>query len=366
MAAPSVLTDSYDALLTTTARNYMPRLRDNIARGSKFLAWLQDQGRFRTVDGGERVQIPLMYGLNSTSDIYTGYGILNTAPQDGITSAFYQWAQISTSVKISRREERQNSGQARMLSLLESKMMQAEVSTKELFNNCVVAGRIASGATSVDGAFVPRVGQMDASAQGPLSLSAIIDGTPGRSRTDIGNINPNTYTWWQNQMLSSNATTFAGLKQNMLNVYTLSARGTGGAPDLIVGDRILWMTYFNSLQSQERYFRTDARTVNVLGGSSALAFLDAAFIWDEVVPDVYTNAEVVDGIGTVTTSNAWFINSEFMEFITDAETNFITSPFVRPEDQDARTCQILWMGAVGTSNRRKQGVLKNVPQNIVA
>lgn len=76
-AVPSVLTDSYDALLTTTARNYMPRLRDNVTRSSKLLAWLEDRGRFRALDGGERVQVPLMWGLNNTADIYSGYGTLN-------------------------------------------------------------------------------------------------------------------------------------------------------------------------------------------------------------------------------------------------------------------------------------------------
>lgn len=366
MAAPSVLTDSYDALLTTTARHYIPKLRDNIFKGSKYLAWLQDRGRFRSVDGGERIQVPLMYGGNGTADIYTGYGTLNTTPQDGITSAFYNWSQIAVSVKISRREERQNSGQARMLGLLQSKLTQAEMSAKELLNNCLVAGRISSGVSSTDGAFVARVGTMDSGAQGPLPLAALIDGTPSRSRTDIGNINPNTYSWWQNQMATSGATSYMGLKQDMLNVYTLCSKGTGGAPDLMLSDRILWMTYFNSLQSQERYFRTDARTVNVLGGSTALAFLDAALIWDEVVPDVETNAEVVDGIGTITLSNVYYINSEFMEWINDSETDFINTPFVRPEDQDARTSQILWMGAIGTSNRRKQGVLKSIAQNITS
>lgn len=63
MAVPSVLTDQYDALLTTTARNYMPRLRDNVTKSSKYIAWLQDRDRLRGVDGGERVQVPLMYGF---------------------------------------------------------------------------------------------------------------------------------------------------------------------------------------------------------------------------------------------------------------------------------------------------------------
>src|SRR5262245_38357727 len=98
MPSPSVLTDDYGALLTTTLRNMQPRLRDNISRGNRFLAWLNMRGRTRTVNGGERVQVALMHAQNSTADIYAGYGLLNTTPQEGITSAFYDWSQISVSI----------------------------------------------------------------------------------------------------------------------------------------------------------------------------------------------------------------------------------------------------------------------------
>jgi hypothetical protein len=344
----------------------MPRLRDNITRSNKLLAWLQDRDRMRSLDGGERVQVPLMYGLNSTADIYAGYGQLNTTPQDGITSAFYEWRQMSVSVTISRREERQNSGQSRMLSLLQAKMTQAERSLEELLNNCIMSGRITSGASSSDGAFSSRVGTLDGSAAGPLPLTALIDSNPTRSRTDIGNINPSTYAFWANNSVLSSASTYAGLKQEMTDTYTRCQRGAGGSPDIMIGDRLLWTQYFNSLQSQERYIRTDDRTVNVLGGSQALAFFDAALIWDEVVPDVRTNADVVDGIGTVSKSTLYFINSEAMEWIYDSETNFENTPFIRPIDQDARSMQILWMGAMGVNNRRKLGVLRNIAQNIVS
>ncbi len=139
---PSSLTDDFGALLTTTLRAVQPRLRDNISKSNKWLAWLQSKGRFRMQDGGERVQIPLMHAQNSTADIYQGYGVLDTTPQDGITSAFYDWAQLAVTIAISRKEERQNSGQAKILDLFESKTMQARVSIEELANNCITAGRI--------------------------------------------------------------------------------------------------------------------------------------------------------------------------------------------------------------------------------
>lgn len=74
---PSTLTDAYDALLTTTLRNMQGRLRDNITRSNKLLAWLDGNGRTMRVDGGERIQIPLMHAQNTTADIYSAYGVLD-------------------------------------------------------------------------------------------------------------------------------------------------------------------------------------------------------------------------------------------------------------------------------------------------
>jgi len=90
------------------------------------------------------------------------------------------------------------------------------------------------------------------------------------------------------------------------------------------------------------------------------------YFWDEVVPDVQTTANVVDSVGTFTVDTNYFINSDGMEFVTDSQTDFITSAFVRPQDQDAKVAQILWMGAFGTNNRRKEGVQFNISQSITS
>lgn len=367
---PSVLTDSYDALLTTTLRNMQPRLHDNITRGNKLLAWLEMNGRTRRVDGGERIQVALMHAQNSTADIYSAYGNLDTTPQDGITSAFYNWAQIAVSISISRKEERQNSGQARLLSLLQAKTTQAEVSAKQLLNNCIVSGKITTGASSNLGRFSARTGRLDSGAEGPLPLPALVDASPSRN-VAIGNINPNTYSFWRNQASSSSASTFAGLKQEMNQVYNDCSKGGGqgggqGTPDLMLGDQRAHEQYWNSLQNQERYVIDSPRVVNVLGGSEALKFRGAAFIWDEVVPDVETNADIVDGIGTVTASTIFFLVTDNWEYIVDSQTDFVTTPFITPVGQDARVAEILWMGATAVNNRRKQGVLYGIARNIVA
>lgn len=362
---PSNLSDDYDALLTTTLRNMQPRLHDNITKSNKLVAWLVDNGRVQREDGGERIKVALMHAQNSTADIYSGYGELDTTPQDGITSAFYDWAQLSVSISISRKEERQNSGRHRMLSLLQSKTMQAEVSIKELLNNCVVGGKISSGASSAQGQFIARTGRLDSGASGPLPLAALIDVTATRS-VSIGNINGNTYSFWQNQTLNSTGTTFAGNKQEMNQIYNDCSKGTGGSPDLIIADQRAWEQYWNSLQNQERYIVTSERVLNVLGGSEALKFRGGVMVWDEVVPDPDTNADIVDSIGTVSASTEYYLNTQTWRYIVDTETDFITTPFVRPENQDARVSQILWMGATAVNNRRKNGVRYSISRSITS
>ena len=364
MAVPSNLSIDYDALLTTTLHGYTStKLRDNICRGSKYLAWLDMKGRWRTQDGGDRVAVPLMYALNSSADIYSGYGSLDTTPQDGMTTAFYDWSQLAVAVAISRKEERQNSGKSRILNLLESKIMQAENSLKELVNNCLVAGRITASADL--GRFLARQGRLDSGAQGPLPLAALIDSNASRS-VSIGNINGSTYSWWRNTATDSASTTFAGLKLDMNKMYNDCSKGSGGQPDLLVGDQKAWETYWGALSSLERYVITDKKVIDILGGADALKFRGASFIWDEVVPDTKTNAEVVDAIGTVTLSTIFFINTETMEFISDSQTDFISTPMLRPVGQDARVGEILWMGAQGCNNRRKNGVLMGISQSIVS
>jgi hypothetical protein len=285
--------------------------------------------------------------------------------QDGITSAFFTWAQLSVSITIARLEERQNSGKSAALSLLQSKTTQAMNSLKELVNNSIVAGKISSGASSATGQFIARTGRMDSGASSVLPLPAIVDASPTRS-VAIGNINGNTYSFWNNQASNiSSITTYAGYKNGLNHLYNNCSRGVMGSPDLLLGSQVAYEQYWNALNNQERYVITNQKTVDILGGSEALAFKNAAFVWDEVVPDVGTNGTLLDGgIGLSSSElqkdTVYMLNSDTLEWIYDAETNFTTTPMVRPENQDARTGQILFMGVCGCNNRRKNGVLFNI------
>ena len=268
-------------------------------------------------------------------------------------------------------EKKQNKGESKILDLLKVKTDQAEVSLKELLNNSLVAGRITTTAGSDQ--IRQRIGRLDSGATGPNPLGHLIDITANRS-VSVGNINGNTYSFWRNQSVASSASSFVGLKNEMNRTYDNCAKGTGGVPDLLLGDQIAWETYWLALEAREQYIINDKRTVDILGGTDALKFRGSTFFWDEVVPDPETPYNPVDANGTAglqhggsaTASTIYFVNSESFDFIVESETDFTTTPFMRPENQDASVAQVMWMGQVGVNNRRKNGVLYSISQAITS
>src|SRR5256885_13424940 len=102
--APSTNTVYYDALLSTTLDAYVGSgsMFDNIFKDSVFLAALRMNDAVQMQGGGERIRAPLMYDDNNTIKSYSNYDVLDTTPQDGMTTAFFEWRGITGPSPISR------------------------------------------------------------------------------------------------------------------------------------------------------------------------------------------------------------------------------------------------------------------------
>lgn len=286
---------------------------------------------------------------------------------DGITRAFFPWAQMSVPITISGLERRQNSGEEQIINLLQTKVMQSEISGTELLNNCIVAGRLQTTGSLTQ--FTPRRGVLDPTVSGPLPIPALVDADADRS-VSIGEINGNTESWWQNGATASSASTYAGFKYEMNTAYNTSRRGVGGPPDLGICDQYTWEVYFGSLHNQERYYVTNQRTINILGGAEEdmLKFRGAVLVWDEVVPDVgTTTASEVDGLGTTGEQGTlYFLNSRYINYCVHPDANWTQTPFIKPVNQDGTSAHLLWQGQLTLNNRRKHHVLYDIDLTIAA
>ncbi len=312
-------------------------------------------------NGGERVQQPLMYESNDTVKSYKGYEQIVVKPQDGITSAFFEWSEIAGTITISRREERQNSGESKLMDLLKSKIMQAEMGIKAAVNTQLVLGTVDTLT------FVPGNSAKDLLPLGYfLPSNCAADPVSGGN---VGNISRATYSWWRPNTATFGAaagaadkfgltiTTYAGLRVGLYRLYNFCTRGAdGSAPNIVLCDQVTFETYENSLDQLKRYTNTDMGEM----GFDTIKLKGATMIWDELTPDVHS------GTAAMTLGTAFFINTQFFRLIIDKQTDFITTPFVEPENQTAKTAKILFMGQVAVSNPRKLGVARRILQTIVA
>lgn len=368
-SAPSSNTVYYDSLLTSTLDAFVGSgaLFDNIFKDSAFLAALRMNDAVIKQNGGERVRVPLMYGQNSTVKGHRGYDVIDTTPQDGDTTAFYEWAEIAGSISISRREERQNSGEAAILNLLQNKIKQAQMTMGEVLNKQLVQGSL-SGTE-----FVPYVVDSQIKGLYPLGYFLRKDNTANPAAGgNVGNISASANSWWRHQTavadnasadtgnaFALNVSTYKGLAVALRRLHNHCSKGTGGAPNLGLLDQVSFETYENALDDKVRYANTRMADM----GFDNIKLRGATLLWDEQVPSLDNGK--LPGEGSYS-GTAFLLNTNFYKLIIDSETDIITTPFVEPENQTAKTAKVLFMGQAAVSNLRKHGVLYAISQSIVS
>ena len=308
-------------LLSTTLKNYRKTLTDNIFKSNALFYQLKEMGAVKEEDGGERIVEPLMYAVNNTAQSYDGYETLDTTPQTGIDSAEFNWKQYSVSITISGKEERLNSGKSRIINLLEAKIKQAEESLVEEISRGIFSDGTGNGGKNLTG----------------LAAMVSDSGT-------YGGINSSTNTWWRAYVDSSSEA--LGLP-DMRTAYNTASKGGKDTPTLIVTTQTLFESYEGlftnvAISGGGSHFSTQsAGTKKIVdGGFQAAEFKGVPIVWDEFCQS----------------GRVYFLNTRHMKLVVHKDANFETTDFERPEDQDAKVAQILFMGNL-TCNRRSSFAL---------
>lgn len=310
---------NFGSVLSTTLQNYRPTLEDNIFKRLPLFFYMYEKGRKRMEDGGERIVVPLLYERNSTAQSYSAYQSLDVTPQEGVTAAEYTWRQYSVSITISGREERQNMGESRVINLLDAKTKQAELSLKRVMDIDLFS---TNGDSSI----------------GLYGLQQLVDIAP--TTDTVGNINRANDTWWRNNSTTSVGSFAANGLDNMRTMYNTCSNEGQDNVDILLTTQTVFEYYEKVLQVQERF--TDNKMAD--GGFTNLKFKDKPLVFDSNCPSGYI----------------YFLNTNYLELVVHSSADLQTSDFVKPNNQDARTAQILWMGNMVMSNAARQGILSGI------
>jgi hypothetical protein len=304
---------NFDALLSTTLANYRNQLTDNVFTARPLTYMLMEKGRIRMLNGGTKIVEPLIYGQNSTVASYSGYDTISLTAQDGISAAEYDWKQYAASIAISGIEEAKNNGEQEIINLLEAKIMQAEESMREGFNQMFFGDGTGNSGKNWNG------------------LGNIVE-----SGNTVGGINSASgqgNDWWR----SYEENTAGALTLAYMNTAYNSVSVGNDHPDVVLTTQTLFEKYEALLQPQLRY--TDTKTADA-------GFQNLLFKAAPVMYDVHNTAGVV-----------YFLNTKYLTLVGHSGKWFQQTEFVRPENLDARYALIMCYGNLTCRNRAKQGKL---------
>jgi hypothetical protein len=339
---------NWGEITTTTLFNRSRRLADNVTKNNAILQRLSQRGKVKPVDGGEAIVQELEYSENATYLRYQGYDILNVSPSDVFTAAQYPWAQAACAVSISGLEELKNSGENRMIDLLEARISNAEKTmTNGISGDCYGDGTLDGG---------KQIGGLQ------LLLADV------NNAGTVGGIDRALWPFWRHSVMSFAAqvpvlTPGPATIQTMMNrLWLTQVRGTD-RPDLGIADNAMFRMYWESLQAIQRILKPDEG----VAGFQSLKFMDMDIVFDGGFQGVAagTGAMIGGGITWATPAGAppnhlWFLNTDYIFLRPHRERNMVPlNPDRFAVNQDAMVKLVGWAGNMTMSNAFLQGLIIN-------
>lgn len=309
-------------MLTSTMEKYLSKKPiDVIFNDLPLFEFLNAKKQVKEkVVGGRKLTINLMYAKNTTVRSYSGYDTLDISPQEGFTTAEFDWKMYDGSISISGEDEMKNAGEAQIFDLLEAKWEQLKMSFKDELNEASYSDGTGNNGKDVVG----------------LALMA-------DSAGNYGGIARASNSWWAAQ-----ETAVAGPLQiegqygmkRMANDCSLGHKT--GQPDFLLTTQDIFEFYESLMGPQLRY--SVSGEANTVFSTDGLKFRKAMLTWDHAAP-----------AGTM-----FFLNSNHVQFVVREGRDFKMTPFQTPIDQDARVAHVRWMGNLVANNCRRLGKLTGI------
>ncbi len=382
---------NYTNLSALTKDKFIPILVDNIFSSNAVLLKLLKNAE--KLDGGKKIIVPVEYGKlpssgGSATQGFITYGSSSapTAIKDAeiISASEWEWATAYSGIYFRGDEEHKNMGDSQVLSLLKSKMKNAEKSMKDLFGTSIFSatGGTTAGLTTLNGAGTEASANYTAYDAGDLGEAdhpagiletatnpqwhapgAVANSIVGYRRK-VGNIDSypsssDDNKWWNSPFLSmasfsgtvTSRATFtectdttngvAKLVKHMTRLYGACSIDND-SPDLIVTTQTIFDAYESSLQANKRWAGDDTLAD---AGFQTLRFKGATVVVDSHCP----------------AGQMYMLNSKYLDFKVHNKRNFAFEPFRRQEGHDAMQARIFWMGQLTSTNNRMHGLMVGGP-----
>lgn len=304
------------AVLNTSLADFRGRLVDNAYSGNVILRLVNGSDSKELIDGGLSVVENLVESQQDNGGFYLGADALSNSQDNTLTMVEYKWQNAYEPISITRDEERSNSGDVhKILNLL---------GTKTMLSQKALDKRMEQALSTPVGA-----------ANNLEDLETIVNtGT-------LGSIAGGTDTFWQATVTASGAFATQGLSDMTTAYYAVSSSATEDNPTHILTTKTIFQKYEQTRLPLERISNGDL--------AANAGFRNLTFKGIPVVYGNYIGSGLMFGL-----------NMNYIKLYVDSATDFITTDFITPSNQTVRVAYILWRGAFGTNNRRRNFKLTSI------
>ena len=336
---------SVSDLIATTIQARSGELADNFTNNNALLRRLKSKGNVRPVSGGNVILEEIAYTDASTinANSYSGYEVLNIAPNSPISAAQFSFCQYAAAVSMSGLEMLQNNGKQQIIDLLEGRIRVQEGQLMNRIDYDLYQDGTGNSSKNVTG------------------LAAAVADTP--TSGTYGGIDRATWTFWQNQFYRGVTDGGAAVSAANIQAYmtTLGLRCVRGndMPDLWIAASNYYAFYVNSLQAIQR-ISSESGGATAGAGFPSLKFFGGGMSADVVlgggISGAVSSSQSTSG---ATASRMWALNTNYINLRPHSERNFVPIGGERQSvNQDAIVKLFGWAGNLTSSGPQFCGVLE--------
>lgn len=312
---------------STAIANYSKELADNVSNNTALLRILKEKGNIRLVDGGLSILQEIDFTDNTTFKFYSGGETFDLTPQEVISAFQYEWKQAAVTVQQTGLEEIRNAGRSRMIDLFAGKLKNAGRSMSNAISTGVYSDGTAYSGKTIGG------------------LQLLLADSP--STGTVGGVDRATWSFARNVVFDATsdggaATTASNIVTYMNKTYNQVVRGTD-YPDLIVFDNNYFSLFEAYVQGLQRI--VDETQLAKVG------FPSYRYKRSQVVLDGGNG-------GDCPANHGYFINTDYLSFVTYRERNMVELPMRDSFNQDSWVKYIVWAGNLCCSNFQLQATMK--------
>lgn len=332
-------------IIATTIQSRSEELADDFTNNNALLRRMKKKGNVRPVTGGNLILEEIAYTDATTINVnsYSGYEVLNIAPNSPISAAQFNFAQYAGAVSISGLEVLQNSGREALIDLLEGRI---KVTEGQLMNRL-----------DYD-MYLDGTGN---SSKNIVGLAASIPDDP--TTGTYGGISRVSYNFWRSQYFrgvtdGGGAVSSANIVSYMTTLGLRCVRGSD-KPDLWVLDSTYYGFYVNALTAIQRISSSDGSGEAGAGFGPELKFYGGGMSADVILGGGISGAvSSTQSTSGEPAAHAYAINTNYHFYRPHKDRNFVPIGGERQSvNQDAIVKLIGWAGNMTSSGPQFSGVL---------